>query len=83
MPEYTYECEACEHQFSDIHSFKIVRKKCPECGKHKLGKLITNAPPVHFQGPGWETNSYRPRADKVLGDPQRAVDIATHKRMKE
>lgn len=83
MPEYSYECEECGYQFSDFHSFKTTRKKCPECGKLKLGQIITNAPPVHFNGPGWDTNSYRPRADKLLGDPQKALNIAEHKRFRE
>lgn len=38
MPEYEYECEACNKPFSEfltLSKFK-KRKKCPNCGKNKL-----------------------------------------------
>ena len=42
MPEYLYRCLACEHAFSDIIPMREYkkRKKCPECKKHKLERVL-------------------------------------------
>tara|TARA_Y100001951_G_scaffold91675_1_gene85875 strand:+ start:116 stop:451 length:336 start_codon:yes stop_codon:yes gene_type:complete len=44
MPEYPYRCSACEHEFSDIMPMKQYkkRKKCPECKKYKLERVLGN-----------------------------------------
>lgn len=42
MPTYIYECSACDHSFEEWQ--KITDdplKKCPECGKKKLFKVLT------------------------------------------
>lgn len=43
MPTYDYKCNACEHLLEDIvQSFsEKPLKKCPECGKHKLFRVIS------------------------------------------
>tara|TARA_R110002020_G_scaffold164067_1_gene350473 strand:+ start:283 stop:618 length:336 start_codon:yes stop_codon:yes gene_type:complete len=42
MPEYAYKCNACEHSFSEVLPMKKykTRRKCPECKKHKLQRVI-------------------------------------------
>jgi putative FmdB family regulatory protein len=41
VPEYFYECQNCEHSFEIFQHIKARRKrKCPECGKLKLERLI-------------------------------------------
>lgn len=43
MPTYDYECSECEHLVEDIvqgFSEKPL-KKCPECNKHKLERVIS------------------------------------------
>ena len=41
MPTYAYECEACGHTFELFQSMTAsVKRKCPECGKNKLQRLI-------------------------------------------
>ena len=41
MPTYDYECDACGHEFELFQSIsEAVQKKCPECGKNKLRRLI-------------------------------------------
>tara|TARA_R110000744_G_scaffold153269_2_gene267669 strand:+ start:1174 stop:1530 length:357 start_codon:yes stop_codon:yes gene_type:complete len=42
MPIYEYECDNCEHSFEITQSFEHKeKKKCPECGKLKLYKVIS------------------------------------------
>ena len=51
MPSYTYACGACEHQFVEFQSIHDKPlKKCPNCGKLKLERLIKVAPAVHVKG---------------------------------
>ena len=53
MPIYTYRCENCGVQFERHQSFTDVPlKRCPECSKNKLRKVITPAGIV-FKGSGW------------------------------
>ena len=42
MPEYAYKCNACDHRFSEVIPMREykTRKKCPECKKHKLQRVI-------------------------------------------
>ena len=41
MPTYDYECEACKHTFERFQSMKAKPvRKCPECGKRKVGRII-------------------------------------------
>jgi len=44
MPEYVYKCLACDYKFSDIVLMKKYkkRKKCPECNKHKLERVLSS-----------------------------------------
>ena len=42
MLTYEYECENCGHSFEIEQSIKdSVKKKCPECKKYKLERLIS------------------------------------------
>ncbi|MCH2139056.1 MAG: hypothetical protein MK074_08410 [Phycisphaerales bacterium] len=41
MPTYDYRCKACAYEFELVQSMSApVKKKCPECGKLQLGRLI-------------------------------------------
>lgn len=41
MPSYDYKCSSCNYEFEEFHSMSAKPlKKCPECGKLKLIKLI-------------------------------------------
>ena len=44
MPLYDYECSECEHVVEDVFQ-KVTDKplkKCTECGKNKLFRIITS-----------------------------------------
>ena len=41
MPTYDYRCDACGHEFEQFQSITAsTLRKCPECGKLKLKRLI-------------------------------------------
>ena len=50
MPTYIYECKACEHSFEEFQKMTDEPlKKCPECGKKKLFKVLTGGLHVHVK----------------------------------
>ena len=60
MPTYDYRCEACGHTFDAFQSFsEKPLKKCPECGKQKLRRLIGTGAAVIFKGSGFYQTDYR------------------------
>lgn len=60
MPTYDYVCDACEHQFEEFQSIKAEPlKKCPECGRKKLRRLIGPGAAVVFKGSGFYQTDYR------------------------
>ena len=60
MPTYEYKCENCDHQFEQFQSItsKPLRK-CPECGKNKLNRLIGSGSGIIFKGTGFYQTDYR------------------------
>ena len=46
MPWYDYQCRSCDHEFTETLVMddrdKPTRKKCPECGRKTVSKLIGN-----------------------------------------
>ena len=60
MPTYDYKCEACGHAFEKFQSMSAGHlKKCPECGKSKLVRLIGTGAGVIFKGGGFYETDYR------------------------
>jgi putative FmdB family regulatory protein len=50
MPTYEYQCGACGHQFEEFHSMSAAPiKKCPACGKRKVGRLMSGGAAVHVK----------------------------------
>ncbi|MEM9415997.1 MAG: zinc ribbon domain-containing protein [Planctomycetota bacterium] len=60
MPTYEYECDACSHAFEEFQSITAKHlKKCPECGKPKLRRLIGTGAGIIFKGSGFYETDYR------------------------
>ncbi len=60
MPTYDYHCDACEHEFELFQSITAEpAKKCPECGKLKLRRLIGPGAAIIFKGSGFYKTDYR------------------------
>jgi len=65
MPTYDYVCEACNHEFELFQSIKEeAKRKCPECGKNKLRRLIGPGAALVFKGSGFYKTDYRSESYK-------------------
>jgi putative FmdB family regulatory protein len=65
MPTYDYVCDACQHQFELFHSIKDEpKRKCPECGRQKLRRLIGPGAAIVFKGSGFYQTDYRSESYK-------------------
>ena len=66
MPTYDYECGVCGHTCEVFQSISDARKrKCPECGKNGLKRLIGAGAGVIFKGGGFYETDYRSDAYKA------------------
>ena len=68
MPTYKYECQNCEHIFTELQSMtdKPLRK-CPKCGKLKLKRLIGKGLGIIYKGSGFYTTDYNKKKPEVKG----------------
>ena len=63
MPTYDYLCSKCSHQFEKFQSITAGNlKKCPECGKMSLQKLIGAGSGIIFKGSGFYETDYRSKS---------------------
>ena len=68
MPIYEYQCQACGHQLEVLQKVSDTPlKKCPECGKSKLQKLLS-APSFRLKGGGWYETDFKSGKKKNLAD---------------
>ncbi len=69
MPTYEYVCDACGHEFELFQSMSAsVKRKCPECGKLKLKRLIGIGSGVIFKGSGFYQTDYRSESYKKAAE---------------
>ena len=60
MPTYDYKCKACAHRFELFQSMADrPQRKCPQCGKSALERLIGVGAAVLFKGSGFYQTDYR------------------------
>ena len=60
MPTYDYLCKFCEHAlevFQNLSDKKL--RKCPECGRAGLQRLIGSGGGIVFKGSGFYETDYR------------------------
>ncbi len=64
MPFYEYQCQACGAQVEVLQKISDAPlKKCTECGKSQLRKLIS-APSFRLAGGGWYETDFKTDKDK-------------------
>lgn len=64
MPFYEYQCQACGAQVEVMQKITDAPlKKCPECGKSRLTKLVS-APVFRLKGSGWYETDFKTDKDK-------------------
>ncbi len=60
MPTYDYECQACSHAFEKFQSITASPiRRCPECGRMKVRRLIGAGAGIIFKGSGFYQTDYR------------------------
>jgi len=88
VPTYDYKCNACDHRFELFQSMSEgIKRKCPECGKLKLERLIGTGSALIFKGSGFYETDYRSKdyakakeADsKAASDSTKSSDSKTKK----
>ena len=72
MPTYEYLCDACGHEFEKFQSITAKPlKKCPQCGKLKLKRLIGTGAGIIFKGNGFYETDYRSESYKKEKDKEK------------
>ena len=65
MPTYEYICENCGCEFERFQSITAgPLRKCPECGKSTLKRLVGTGSGVIFKGSGFYQTDYRSESYK-------------------
>ena len=60
MPTYDYVCRACGHRFEHFQSMQEpALRKCPECRKPRLERLIGAGAGILFKGSGFYETDYK------------------------
>src|SRR5712672_1718432 len=70
MPFYEYQCKSCGHALEAMQKVNdSPLKKCPDCGKPKLTRLMS-APVFRLKGGGWYETDFKGDQDnkKNLAD---------------
>lgn len=63
MPTYDYVCDSCGHEFEAFQGItEDALRKCPECGKNKLRRLIGAGAGLIFKGSGFYITDYKGKA---------------------
>jgi putative FmdB family regulatory protein len=64
MPFYEYQCQACGAQTEVLQKISDAPlRKCPDCGKARLVKLVS-APIFRLKGGGWYETDFKSDQDK-------------------
>jgi putative FmdB family regulatory protein len=59
MPFYEYECQKCGHQLEAMQKISAPPlRKCPDCGKSALRKLMSS-PVFRLKGSGWYETDFK------------------------
>lgn len=82
MPTYDYICKNCGHKFERFQSITArPLRKCPECGKISLKRLIGTGSGIIFKGSGFYQTDYRSESYKKAEKSEKpATDTDTTKK---
>ncbi len=83
MPTYDYQCNVCDHKF-ELFQLMSARpiKKCPECGKLKVKRLIGAGSTIIFKGSGFYQTDYRSEEYKSRVEAEKAPATSDSKKKK-
>ncbi|MCL4222540.1 MAG: zinc ribbon domain-containing protein [Phycisphaerales bacterium] len=78
MPTYDYRCGNCEHEFELFQSMsEPARRKCPNCGRNTLERLIGTGAAVLFKGSGFYQTDYRSESYKKAAKSESGESTTT------
>jgi putative FmdB family regulatory protein len=73
MPTYEYQCTACGHKLEEFQSIVAPpKRKCPNCKRRKLVRLIGSGSGVIFKGGDWPGQEIARREAKRSKTEQKA-----------
>ena len=73
MPTYDYRCDACGHEFEAFQGINDARlRRCPQCGRNALVRLIGSGGGIIFKGPGFYATDYKRKGSS--NGPQETKD---------
>jgi putative FmdB family regulatory protein len=76
MPIYEYLCGACGHQTDALQKMSDAPlRKCPECGKARLRRLVS-APQFRLKGGGWYETDFKADSEKKRNLVEKGGDDA-------
>ena len=82
MPIYEYKCSNCGHQFEKIQKFSDdPLKKCPNCDKNALNKLISS-PSFRLKGSGWYETDFKTGNKKNILNREKDTKDSTKSKKK-
>lgn len=71
MPTYEYRCKSCGHEMELFQSMSDApKRKCPECGKNALERLIGTGAAIVFKGSGFYQTDYRSESYKKAAEAE-------------
>jgi putative FmdB family regulatory protein len=77
MPTYEYLCKKCEHEFEQLQSITAkALRKCPQCGKMSLKRLIGAGSGVIFKGSGFYETDYRSESYKKAAKSETSTSVS-------
>lgn len=80
MPTYDYRCEGCGWEFEQFQSITASPlKKCPECGKNKLKRMMGTGAGLIFKGQGFYQTDYRSEGYKKAAESEKSGGAAEKK----
>ncbi|RMF85845.1 MAG: zinc ribbon domain-containing protein [Planctomycetota bacterium] len=72
MPTYEYACDECGHEFEEFQSITArPLRKCPECGRRSLQRLIGRGGGIIFKGAGFYETDYRSESYKKAAEAEK------------
>ena len=70
MPIYEYRCAACGHHLEALQKMSEgPLRKCPDCGKSQLKRLVS-APQFRLKGSGWYETDFKNK-NETQAQPRR------------
>lgn len=64
MPTYEYQCSTCDHAFEVLQSMLEKKlRKCPECSKNTLHRLIGTGSGIIFKGTGFYETDFKTKKE--------------------